>query len=510
MTEYNYFPPIRFQFEGDTKAAQKRIPQARALMQQLIRRMETTELDALNWRVSSADGYFFEIHKYGDQHIALIRAPEREVVIEDERDSKGDYLWIGARLVLPEYSEGLYNLNYVPEGSLSTITKWRETPGETGVWERLPPYYIPSQRIDWRYSGYAEVPSGGTNSIELKGYISEVPKPNLVLFAPDARLRESGSVFQTYHYTGYGPVENAVPSTLLFQSIVPVNWTNPNDGYVWWNRQSTEFNERGWVIDEAETKVIDQPFLLYTWSARKIYSSTLIYKKDNPISVQTYLCLDASDQSKVVSDFYEPYTLSGALLEWGAKKVREGADVTFSVDGDPSAEYGTATKDVRYRELIDITYTDGFIEKNESSLIQATKDDIKDGLYELRLSGGWENPKTPYPDVSSGQDISLWNDAECEVFIQVGTNLQSYTVRLNATNNFERTTTFLGDDNIDDESWADPGTRGGVFNIAGWIEDGMPTPMNDTWYPGCWLIDIKKQTIIHETRPDRLERPWFS
>lgn len=72
MTDYDLRPPIRFWFEGDEKAAKGYIPRARHLVSQMIRQMEIGEVNAMDWHYRE-EGVYYELHKFGSQHVALIR-----------------------------------------------------------------------------------------------------------------------------------------------------------------------------------------------------------------------------------------------------------------------------------------------------------------------------------------------------------------------------------------------------------------------------------------------------
>lgn len=544
MTDYDHFPPIRFRFSGDVEQAKGRIPQARTLMAQLIRRMEGLGRDAGQWQGKMSDGTQFRVAKMGDVHVAdifgvtpsveqpvtargvaydvrmitpgapMVANPESiipETVIPEipdaphtsprdilmrphgERFGNGDYLWVGARLVFPGYSESLYPTDTRSIGVSTQTTKWRDTPGETGDWRKYLNINIEGV-VDYTNAGYYEYPTNVSSDIAEIPFIAALPTVNLVLFAPDARQRAIGSVFQTYDYIDYFGATNQYQS-----SIVGVPAYSDQDMLTWWNTAATAYDDQGWVT-APETGPASYIFNNNVHSARGVYSSDLIYKKENPIPVQAYLCLDAQDPKKTRINFYEPATPALALpiqTSWNQIAAGNDVPVSLSLSGDPSGSYGVEARTITFTGVRTLTDDSSSVETDESSSIQATAEQIQDGFYELRLSAGFNNALT---------NVSGWVSASCEVFIQLGETLRTYTVTLNATNSYVDAGNFLEYGS----GYIGPGTLGGLFNVRGWIESGTPTPMDDTWYQGCWLIDIKNQSVIHETDPANLTRDWFT
>lgn len=523
MTDYDHWPAIRFRFSGDVEQAKGRIPQARTLMAQLIRRMEGQERDTGQWQGQLSDGTQFRVAKIGDVHVADIFgvspsvesqrpmrniipvAPEfaqRDILMRPhgERfgEGSGDYLWIGARVLGPAYSALAYPTGYKRVGSSTTTTTWRETPGPTGTWIQ---YRGPSVGDeDYRFAGWYRIPIQRSDNTELVPVYVSSPTVNLALFAPDAKDRVPGSIIQG----GIGELFHQTTQPYFAEL-----WRMEYNGFsaVWWNTQQSLSNPRGWVIQEQDQQSYQYPFANLVWSERNIYSSTLISKKDSPIDVHGYLCMDAKDQEKTRANFYLPVaaptnlgTGLGVLPRYYLTDLP--ADITTS--GEPE-------------ESTVISYYDGplLISESECQVIQddpvsvqATADDIFSGFYELRVSAGFSALVRTINENAEDTtiDVSAWQNVQCEVYIQLGDALQTYTVTLNATNSYVDTKKFIDRGS----SYDGPGTIGGLFDARGWIEEGKTTPMDDTWYPGCWLIDIRNQTIIHETNPAKLTRDWFS
>jgi hypothetical protein len=256
---------------------------------------------------------------------------------------------------------------------------------------------------------------------------------------------------------------------------------NGTENLVWWNNEATAYNEAGWVNPGWLPIYRGGGFGNTIRYARGVYTSDLIYKKDNQIPAHAYLCLDAKDPERSREGFYLPPSLEEIASGWG---VKVSGDILTEPDYSTSGSPGTSTHSVTRTANI-ITEGDCTVEYDYPVAVKAQESDIKSGFYELRLSAGFASTF-----MFGEASLDAWTDVSCEVTIQVGEKVQTYTVTLSAANDYNR-----GD---------------GLFNIDDWIEEGTPTTIDETWYPGCWLIDIKNQTIIHETRLDKLDRPWFT
>ena len=178
-------------------------------------------------------------------------------------------------------------------------------------------------------------------------------------------------------------------------------------------------------------------------------------------------------------------TPPGAIAPWATVPLEDSVHVniisgaTFGPDyqvlhttWDSGAVTYTVnrTDTVLTEEDADVTY-DEPIELEAKSLA---------GIYELRLSAGWAS----FPDTDHWDNTPV----QVEVYIELGGELSTFTVEVKMANYSENQ---------------------GVFKAGSWQASQEPTPFDEFWYPGCWLIDIKNKTIIQETRPDKLDRPWF-
>jgi hypothetical protein len=610
MTEYDYWPPIRFRFAGDVEQAKGRIPQARTLMSQLIRRMEGQERDAGQWQGQLSDGTQFRVAKMGDVHVADIfgvspvqmpptvsavdygtrddgmpltegvarpempEAPHvnpREILMRphgERFNTDEGYLWIGVRVILPEFNHETHPHKFVFSSTTTETTEfWPE-------FFRTP--YTRPEAINWPVYLY-EDPYFGTSGTRYntvtdvventnEDYIPVKPKANIVLFEPSAS-QAIGKVFQTNDAYERGQYTYKATVESSFSNIKYIY-----KGRSWWPAHNAISlthnnlgNERAFVLncsrtiyDEARFMPIGLEKYVYNTEYANLFhksengaytTAPFISKKENSIQVHSYLTIDPADRTKRKTDLYAPAKVSTNDYEVAETIYADNAIVaneeTNSVNTVLIPEWeanpkGGMYKDFKpgytlpdlfvtptpdyYAELVDSGFglpngawtTDDREEgsdwvevdspagglavseltKTSSSYVASeteakiefdnsfiSKAKIIDGVYEIRLSAGWDSGKY--------QNYAFWeeNPVDCEVYIQLGKKINKYTVALTLS------------------SYAD---KEGYFNEAEWREQGAPTVFDHHWHQGCWLIDIKKGTVIHETDPANLDRPWFT
>lgn len=640
MTEYDHWPPIRFRFFGDEDQARGRIPQARSLMAQLIRRMEGQERDNGQWQVQAEDGTQFRVTKMGDVHVADIvgvspsverqrpmrditpAAPEfaqRELLMrphgEAFKEGNGDYLWVGARVLLPDFDPETHPHYIAATGPVTFVRQYDAAPQIPFVW---PPDYplILENGFEYDGTGFAgdnlhiQYPGkrDQINDDTDKTYVAIKPLANLVIFEPTFN-ESSGHILQTLnaydqHYDEVAWEGREIAYKAEFQYVSYdfdikflyaydfTKWAfSPSKlvdgGYAWAdgigdlginlnfdygvtdgrtlvgnNYKKKLRDENGSLIGEELIKI----GLLNVWewdlnipqvrpSKFQVnsfdYGSSIVFeniflknqsglyttapgvsKKDTIIDVHAYIALDPNDQAKQRQDFQPPASINpveitplvdfDTALKGGKSNnvfyktpTGPGELLNSSVIKSPVFETGTGeTFDIPYvdkftREPVGVAkfervadfgqteeaeaswrliYADEIVGEGEASVLQdevvRVNGEIKDGLYELRMSAGWH-------DLVDSKNPGYWSNAvvECEVYIQIGSKLTTYNISL---------------------SMADYSAREGVFDVAQWNNSQTPTLFDDKWYPGCWLIDIKNKTIIHETDPAKLDRPWFT
>lgn len=524
MTDYDLFPAIRFQFDGDNDQAVRRIPQARALMQQLVRRMEASEIDTLQWRVQAADGTYFELQKNGDQHIAYIRAPEfipeppapkpQEIppfelepdqLIRTKYDyynivadgaGNGDYLWVGARSVIKQdLIDNLTEIDFI-----------NRSPGSPEPFQR---YSYDGNPVTW------EEKEGNFEQTFGEKYIDSLTLPviNLMLFEPGwSASRNTGKIMQSglcNLYAGY---------PIAYDSFNYNNYFTPSldnaDSWPTWGEGGLE---RTLFVNDIEHTVTRTDTLdgvtyeqsipaYYTWidaflSTQNKCVSTYPYQfvpEEYQGTCHTYLLLNANESAKVV-----PYelneTYAGTEGTVYCRRVGEPyafweKDVTLIYDTRQPPYFRYLYSHVEYE------YLSSFQQATPPEL-PATQDvNILAGLYELRVSIGdihWPNQVQPYPDeqnYSVTYPIPVIDTWDIEVYIKNGANseIKTYPVTIN----FDPDQYVFGETSF-------------IFKGDDYENSGIPTS-RFMWYQGAWLIDIKNGTIIHETNPANLQRPWFT
>lgn len=612
MIDYDLNPPIRFQFEGDTDAARRRIPQARALMNQLIRRMEGGEVEALNWRVNTADGTFFEIHKYGTQHVALIRCPVIPVTtsptepVTPEFEREGNYLWAGARVLLPDFDPQTHPHIKVRDYSKTETLRFTnsrvsaeyyDSANNTGgrrpdfyEWIEYSPYYYGS--YPYPFYRYKKKEEDYSNDV-TKDYVPIKPIANLVLFEPgfnenanntdvtkptvlqsldtlksNFELPESTTSIDHY-YASFSYESSAVPESsyeyiptlesrswarLITEYLVveenedgglTVIGTAPTftivgawlDNGPLFERQPATFT--GDFVVETEANYVGFSQVTAYTGGGSFTSAPYIFKHgtawdahgfiavgspeaDAPIKISRDVCYQPAGGNNEATDglgsnvdvavyqktgilqagidsYDTPFALGGREWRYGEGAVQSGwipdrggewlevssgAEWFINQSGSASGFHPAPSID-NASVITGIEVTSEIINEEAATVEydETVEIDAKylDGLYELRLSAGW----------ISFPDTDFWDglDVECELYIEVGSKTQTYTVNLRMANYSES------------QGW---------FDYGNWIANQEPTPFDESWYPGCWLIDIKNQTIIHETNPANLDRPWFT
>lgn len=488
MTDYDYFPSIRFQFEGDEEQAKRSIPQARTLMQQLVRRMESSDLDALIWRVNTADGTFFELHKYGDQHIALIRAlpppppEEQPPMIKttktdlafsfDNNAGTGEFLWIGARVIADDLIEGAL--------AAPQYSAYQDIGQTTG--------YSP-QTYTRKYT------STGGESItydvllaEDYGLSQSLPEINLILVEPEWTGASLDVVAQSSAYD-----RNIFDEELDVAIIEESNYRYEQKIYTHELVRNDKYYYNGELQRETSTSVtIPSYYGDYVLKTPNGCMSSSPYKYQ-PIAhsgeCDQYLLLDANGAVGLTTTIPNKIIESGKgelyLNQWNYTSGRRNITNTSSIsrtnpsDGDgaqTSTEYEDAQVSMAAPDFADYLTPPTLPNPQETIILN--------GFYELRVTPGVEII-TSYD--MTGEGFTAYIVKEAEIYIKNGVDADIKTYRI---------------------TFPDPPDNTWDTDRLPYVMDEIPS-QSERWYQGCWLIDVKNGITIHETRPEALVRAWL-
>jgi len=533
VTDYDPFPAIRFTYQGDTARAMQCVPQARALMQQLTRRMEAMGREVGVWNVTTPDGIQMCLQRFGDQVAAAIYAPEAlpapvpldiAPVTADatpeldeapksaryQRDFReelvpveGGDLWIGARSLLLKSTNTVINQReqglqrgwwlYGADWHEELFPDYNEAPFKSSLYEYdieyIPPIiglvlFPPGWKGNDRSLPHdSRDAKGGRNLFTIdsgeyttrKSIIRWIAYANSYTHAAimDEWRAEVNEIITIQSQYGYNSTEYQYPYSGHF------NYEGSTDIMVFLGKDI--YNNQGYS-GASITYSVSEFGAFTTWP--------FIYNRREQIPVHTFIAAYNNEYPQTQADLYHPsddinkhslYTSTYNDLHTESVQITTERSLSGQlINPTPLTPFpddvGAYTV---YEKLYGKTYgpsvLDGNVTDSDFSEFD-NKQSAPAGIYELRMATGFDRSDE---DLFQDADVS----AEIEITIQLGNTTSTYVV-------------------------TSPLVKSPPSYFSGW-RDFYETPFDEPgWYPGYWLIDTETGSIIHET--EDLTRPWFN